>query len=478
MPERFDFAVVGSGAAGSAVAARLFEGGSRVLLVERGQRARVLPDAAEAVSRYYAHGGLAASIGNCLLPIPTGSVLGGTTTINSGTCLRTPREALVRWERSGSGIFRAGSFETYLDQAWERLRVRRAPEETASASSRLFLNGLERLGIPGGHLLERSESGCVGSGRCCFVCPKGAKLSADKAFLESLQGRPGFDLALGTSLEAVRKEPSGVLIRLREPGGKRREVSCKALVLSCGALASPYFVRRFRLGPNFRLAGKGLSLHPASKVFALFAEPLRGWTGVPQGAGLLDPEDSRVRYEGVFVPPELAALTMPLEGLRLRWWMERYDRAASFGAMIKDRSRGSLGYPLGPEFPVPRYDMLREDFSLMLRGMLFLGRVFFAAGACRVVLPLNRPPNEFSSPEELAAADLSRVRPADLQMMAFHPLGTCGMGRVADENLRLCEGVYVCDGSVVCESLGVNPQITIYAFALRLGDHLLGRRAP
>ena len=78
---------------------------------------------------------------------------------------------------------------------------------------------------------------------------------------------------------------------------------------------------------------------------------------------------------------------------------------------------------------------------------------------------------------ELDAEALRAPLPSQLYSMAFHPLGTCAMGRVVDSDLRLAPGIFVCDGSVVPESLGVNPQMTIYAFALRLADHLLGKAA-
>ena len=99
-------------------------------------------------------------------------------------------------------------------------------------------------------------------------------------------------------------------------------------------------------------------------------------------------------------------------------------------------------------------------------GLLFVGR--------RVLLPLNRPDNELASPAEFDAFPWSSVTARQIHLMGFHPLGTAGLGRTVGADLRAAEGVYVCDGSVVPESLGVNPQITIYAFALDLARRLLG----
>jgi len=58
--------------------------------------------------------------------------------------------------------------------------------------------------------------------------------------------------------------------------------------------------------------------------------------------------------------------------------------------------------------------------------------------------------------------------------MAFHPLGTCAMGadpRRSVVNFELeshdVKGLYVMDASAIPDSLGVNPQITIMAIAMR-----------
>ncbi|MDP6989840.1 MAG: GMC family oxidoreductase [Planctomycetota bacterium] len=475
-PEHYDFVVVGSGAGGACVAARLARTGARVLVCERGGRALSQPDARVAFRRYYAQAGCAASVGNTLVPVPIGVCLGGTTTINSGTCLRTPPELAAAWERDSAGAFDAGAFQAHVEQAWRLLGVRTTGEETMSACSRLFREGARREGVGEPHLLERCERGCVGSGRCCFVCPEGAKRTAAEAFLAPLGDDPRLRVELHSALVAVRPPGAGggdVRVSVRELAtGATREVRCGRLVLAAGALATPWFVRRFRLGAAHRLAGDGLTVHPASKVFAVFDEPVNGERGVPQGLGLVDPTDDAVRYEGAFIPHELAALAMPVEGRRLRWWMDRHDHVATFGFMVRDEARGRVRYPLGAHQPLIRYDLAPKDVARLGRGMDLAGRVLFAAGARRVMLPLNRAANEFTHPSELEGADLGEIVPGEIATMAFHPLGTCGMGRVVDANLRLCEGVYVCDGSVVPESLGVNPQITIYAFALRLAEHL------
>lgn len=475
MIERWDFVVAGSGAGGAAAAARLVEGGARVLLLEEGPVARPGADAFEAVQRYYADGGLRAAVGDGLLPIPTGRAVGGTTTINSGTCLRPPADLLAGWEKASGGAFSASAFGVLVEEVWRRLKAKTAPEATMTASSRLFLKGLERLGVSGGHNLDRAEDGCEGSGLCCFVCPKDAKMTSFKAFLKGLKDTARFELRSGASLISVETGHGGVRVGVRLSDGKNGEVQAKGLVLACGTLASPYFVRKFRLGPGWRGAGGGLTVHPAAKVLALFDGKVEGWKGVPQGAGVVDPVDPAIRYEGVYVPPEMAALAVPLEGRALKAWMDAYARVATFGFMIRDESRGRVDHPLGPAHPVARYRMVPADYARMVRGARFTARALLAAGARKVLLPFNVERNEASDAASLDALELEAAGPAALQMMAFHPLGTCGLGRVAGWDQSAGEGVVIADGSVVPESLGVNPQVTIGAFGLRAADRLLGR---
>ncbi len=470
-PVDFDFAVAGSGAAGAATAARLAAGGARTLLLEQGTTARPQADGRAALSLYYANSGLTAAFGNGLYPVAVGRTLGGTTTINSGTCLRTPREMLLRWRLRAPG-FDPDAFQGRLEEAWTAVKAKPVPERLLGQSARLFFRGLGRLGLPPASALDRAEDRCRGDGRCCFVCPSDAKVTAKSAFLDPMARDARLTVWPGARLTRVTpgRPPS---LEVSREGGRRLRLRARAVVLSCGALATPYFLR----GLGLR-AGRDLTIHPASKVFALFDEPVRGWQGVPQSAGWLDEREPRLRFEGAFVPPEVAPLTMPLEGRRLRWWLDRYDNVASFGFMARDLSRGRVGYPLGPSLPLLRYDLEPDDARLLARGMRRVASVYFAAGARRVLLPLNRPDNELESAGALEDFPWDSVRPWQIQLMGFHPLGTCGLGRALGADLKAADGLYVCDGSVIPESLGVNPQITIYAFALDLAARLLeGGRA-
>jgi choline dehydrogenase-like flavoprotein len=186
-------------------------------------------------------------------------------------------------------------------------------------------------------------------------------------------------------------------------------------------------------------------------------------------------------FEGAAGPPDYAAMSFPFSGARHRDLMLRYLNQSQFGLMVSDTSRGFVRERAGRA--EIRYDLNDDDTRTFKRGIELLAELYWAAGAEVVYPPIE-------GIGELRDGDLDSVRrhelrPQDLILMAFHPLGTARADArpehgVVDENLKLhgFEGVYVADGSVVPSSLGVNPQLTIMCLSTRLAYHLLGKAAP
>ena len=78
-------------------------------------------DAAQALSRQ----GATVAIGNAAIPIPIGRAVGGTTTINSGTCYRAPERVLreLARRRSASTSSRRTTMAPYYERVEAMLGV-------------------------------------------------------------------------------------------------------------------------------------------------------------------------------------------------------------------------------------------------------------------------------------------------------------------------------------------------------------------
>jgi choline dehydrogenase-like flavoprotein len=439
-----DVAVIGSGAGGAVAAKELAESGARVVLLEEGAHHRAAEFTArprDMLPRLYRDAAQHATVGRPPILLPLGRAVGGTTLVNSGTCFRTPDHVLARWREE---------FGLELDLDFERvereLNVTPVPPALAGANAHVARRGAERLGWSG-DFVRRNVRGCAGSGVCAYGCPTNAKQHVGVTYVPKAHAA-GATTYTGVTARRVGRRGG---VEATTAGGGRLRVEAPRVIVAAGAIHTPALLARSGLG-NHNL-GRHLSLHPATAAFAVMDEVIDMARGVPQSYFIDEFASEGIMLEGIAGPPDYVAMGLPASGERHRELMAGYRNLAQFGLMISDDSRGRVHSLRGR--PLVRYDLCDADAAKVRTGLDRLEELFRAAGAKTV------------------------LRPPDLKLMAFHPLGTARMDARpehgvldGDGRVRGAPGVYVCDGSAVPSSLGVNPQITIMTLATRLAAHL------
>jgi len=480
--------VVGTGAGGAVVAAELAEAGLDVVLLEEGEdvgRRDFTADALAQVRRLYRQRGLTGTIGNTYIPIPLGCAVGGTTVINSGTCWRAPQEVLSRWEREfGIPDLVDRGLAVEYERVESAIGVAPVPESLRGPGDERIRRGAEALGLRG-EAIPRNAVGCRGTGVCIFGCPRDAKQSTNVSYVPRARAA-GARLYARCRVDRIAmdgRRVRGVLATRRDARGRAAgtfEVRAPRVVVAAGALLTPVLLARSGLARRRSAVGRHLRIHPATRVLARFDEPVRAWAGVPQSYHIHEFESEGIFLQGMWLPPELQAPAVPGVGRVHKERMAAYDRLASFGALISDTSSGRV-LSLGGR-PLAWYRMNRDDARRLLRGIAIVARVFFAAGA-REVHPGVRQRPVLRSMAEAEALEHLAVRASDLDLMAFHPMGTARMGSdparsAVDPTGRLygASGVWVADASVFPTSTRVNPQVTIMAMATRIAQRLAEAR--
>lgn len=476
-----DACVVGTGAGGAPAAAELAAAGLRVAMLEEGawhDADTFTARPRDMAARLYRDGGQSVTIGDPPIVLPTGRGVGGTTLINSGTCFRTPAHILERWRtRDGLAELTDDELAPVFDDVEAAIGVAEVPAELAGENAAIVRRGTEALGFSGGYL-RRNARGCVGSGVCAFGCPAGAKQHTGVTFVPRAWDA-GAVLFTGARVrELVRRGDRITEVVAATTGGGTLRVRADVVVLACGAIGSPLLLRRNGLGTASGQLGRNLSIHPASAARARMDHEVRMWEGVPQSYYVDEWADDGIMLEGIAAPPDQAAISTPRRGTELRDLMLDIGRTATFGVMVTDEGRGAIHRALGQ--PVLRYDLHRDDAARFQRGFLRLAEIFFAAGAREVLVPVDGVP--VLRDGDLEPLRAARVRPRDLKLMAFHPLGTARAGAdparsVVDGDLRVhgLANLHVADGSVVPSSPGVNPQLTIMALATRAARRIAAR---
>jgi choline dehydrogenase-like flavoprotein len=477
-----DAVVIGTGAGGAVVGRELAEAGLAVVFVEEGQyfdRKDFTGRTFEMQHKMYRRGGATFSVGNVPIPIPMGQTVGGSTTINSGTCYRTPERVLAGWA-SNLGLTELGPAQMgpYFDRVEGVLQVEAARAELLGGNARVIARGADAIGLTQHRPLRRNAPACDGRGVCCFGCPTDAKRSTNVSYIP-LALRAGAELFAGARVHRIIIEGGrarGIVAETAD--GKVLTVRARTVVVACGSLMTPLLLERHGLGRTSGQLGKNLSIHPAGGVLAEFDEQILPWKGIPQGYAIEDLHEEGILYEGAMVPLEMTMSMTQMIGPELIRLAESFDHVASFGFMIQDTSRGSVREVRGQ--PVIQYWLTERDVSHIKRAVDVLAQVFFAAGARRVHMPINGF-DVLESPDELAALRRATIRPWDLDLSAYHPLGTARMGLDParsvigpDHQLHDTPGLYIVDGSAIPTSLGVNPQITIMALATRAAEKIAG----
>jgi choline dehydrogenase-like flavoprotein len=470
-----DVVVVGSGAGGAVVAAELAQLGVATVIVEEGRYFR-RPDfsgrALEMISTMYRDQGVTFTFGNCSIAVPMGCCVGGTTTINSGTCYRAPDRVLRRWrDELGLHELSPEAMDPHFAKVEQVLRVTRAEPRHVGAIGEVMARGCAALGYTRYGPLPRNAPDCDASSLCCFGCPTDAKRSTNVSYVP-LALRSGAQLLYRARVERVLLESGrAVGVEAASPSG-RVTVRARAVVIAAGTLMTAALLLRQRLATGSGQVGRNLSLHPALGVIGVFPDEIRGYRCIPQGYGVEEFDEEGLMIEGAFVPLDFGSGGVTLFGPRFTELMESYAHIGYLGFLIEDTSRGRVR--LGPGGrPVMTYVMNDHDVALLKRGVEILSRIYHAAGST-AVFPMVRGFTELPDAHELARFRRTRLRARDFELTAHHPLGTARMGvdrrssvvgptHEAHDVPRL----FICDGSAVPTSLGVNPQVTIMALATR-----------
>jgi len=483
---RAQVCVIGSGAGGAVMAKELAEAGLDVCLIEEGayyRGADFTGNAREMLDLLYRNRGLTGTVGRVAIPIPLGKCVGGTTTINSGTCYRAPDYVLEAWQRDdGVADILEPQMRPYFERVERELNVRPVGDAIYGHNSRLFERGAAALGFAGARI-PRNEKGCLGTGVCAFGCPQDAKQAMHVSYVPKAlaAGATLYTRCRADRILAADGAAFGVLANFvgsdDRDTGRQLRVLADRVVVAAGALLTPALLERSGLPDVSGWRGRNLHIHPATRVGALFDEEVRGWEEVPQAYNVHEFTREGIFLQGQFVPPSMEAPVLPGIGAAHRALMNRYAHLASFGALISDVSAGRVR-ARGRGWPLVTYALLPEDVRKLTRAISLTAQIFFAAGARCVFSGIARRPILRSAGEARRLLD-ERFAPSEIEIMAFHPQGTCRMGedprRAVTDSYGAYHGVrnlVVADASVFPSSCKVNPQITIMALATRAAAHL------
>jgi len=489
-----DVCVVGSGAGGAVVAARLAARGLRVVVLEEGGHyppEKVKMDESWAYPALYQERGQRATA-DLSITILQGRAVGGSTVVNWTTSFRTPPRVLRHWAGAfGIAGLDEAALAPHFAAVEERLHIAPWPLEVVNPNNRALWDGAGVLSWDR-EVIRRNVFGCQNLGYCGTACPVGAKQSMDQTYLVDAvrDGARIYARARAVKLDKSGKRVSTVhaeaLDQAGRPTGRRVAVRAKVVVLAGGAINTPELLLRSGYDPS-GCVGRRTFLHPVVASVGIHPEPVRAFYGAPQSVASHQFADRGRGKVGFFLEaapahPVLAATSLGGFGAVHQDQMAQLANssvliALSIDGFLADEEGGTvslrsdgrvrLDYRIRPEI----WESLRE-------GNKALARLQLAAGAS-VVYSFHEDPVVMRTERDVALLDRAPWEPLRVAVFSAHVMGGCAMGSdpeksVVDARLKLhwLDNVWVVDGSVFPTSLGVNPQETIFGIAHWASDHI------
>ncbi len=492
--ESADVCIIGSGCGGGASAKVLAEAGKKVILLEEGgyYTSKQFDGTEETAYTHLYQQRAGQATDDLSVTVLQGRCVGGSSTVNWTTSLRTPDFVLDSWKRKhGIQGLSTKELEPYFEKVERYLDVHEEPFENHSPNNRIILEGAKQLGYRA-RAVGRNTRDCQKAGACGLGCPFDAKKTVAITYVPDAvkAGAAVFADFRANKIEVrgKSKRVGGIVFDQRTQKPKTDfAIDAPVVIVSASAINSPVLLLKSNLANSSGEVGKNLTFHLTSAVLGLYETIIYGAGGIPQSVMCdeflnMHGDGGGFWLEAVPIYPTLAGLALPGFGSAHREMMHAYPHIGATIVLVKeidssgrvtvnDEGRASISYSLRG-----------RDLEYLKQGLDVAARVQFAAGA-KKVMTLHTRPVEFRSPPEiptkLAAADWGTN---EIAMYSAHPLGTCRMGAdhrtsVVDSNCQShdIKGLFVIDGSVMPTSLGVNPQVTILSIAEKsaewLADH-------
>jgi len=517
--EEADFCIVGAGAGGGVLGAKLAEAGFSVVILDAGPHWNPVKDfvSDEAGSRklYWTDERITGGDN----PVELGSNnsgqgVGGSTVHYSMVAMRAHPEDFLRstfeGEIAGADIcdwpITFEDLEPYYEEVEEALQIagptfypwgrrrKRYPqrEHELNASAQVLVRGCTKLGIPVAaapiatlSAPHRDRPPCVYRGFCNYGCTTNAKSSILVTYIPRAIAA-GAEVRANSMVAQVEHDKRGLvtgILYFKKGSRELHRQRAKNVVIAGYAVETPRLLLNSAsslfpdgLANSSGMVGKCFMVHTGEQAFAKFPHRINQYKAPPPGGAISEHYNGRVAdadficgYSIEVVGPHPADFAARLTTARKMWGADLRRTMLDYNYYA---GLGIVGEVL-PQMKnvVKLHETERDQYGLPVSHVIFCHHendtrmVAHAKGKMKEIL-------EAAGGEDIWTADRTA-----------HLLGTCRMG--TDPNTSIVNGdcrshdisnLFICDGSVFTTSTGVNPSLTIEAIAARTADRIGNQR--
>lgn len=525
-----DYVIVGAGSAGCAMAYRLAEAGRRVTVIEHGgSDAGPFIQMPGALSYPMNMGiydwGFATEpephLGGRVLATPRGKVIGGSSSINGMVYVRGHAKDFDTWAEMGADGWAYADVLPYFKRmesshggSGPEFRGTNGPLHVSRGTrENPLFDAFIEAGRQAGYPVTADYNGQQQEGFGPFEATihKGRRWSAANAYLKPALKGGNVQVVRGLARRVVMEGKRAVGVEIDTRGGRQVIRAGREVILAASSINSPKLLMLSGIGPAAHLKehgievvadrpGVGANLQDHLEIYMQFAasQPItlykywnlwgKAWVGAQwllagKGPGASNQFEACafIRSKAGVEYPDIQYHFLPIA--------VRYDGKAvaeghGFQAHVgpmRSKSRGSVTLRSGnpTDAPVIRFNYMSdpsdwEDFRACIR----LTREIFGQEAFKPYLKAEIQPGP-KVQDDIQLDDFLREHVES----AYHPCGTCRMGRasdpmaVVDPECRVIgvEGLRVADSSIFPQVTNGNLNAPSIMTGEKAADHILGR---
>ena len=340
----------------------------------------------------------------------------------------------------------------------ERMGIRTSPAANAALSARYYQPGVGW------------REACTNRGFCQAGCSNGAKSSMDVTYIP-LAVKHGADIRPNSFVTEIERDARGYVTGVvYTHNGEQKRQRCRHLFLCGGSVETPRLLLLNELALTSGQVGRNLMAHPGLQVWGTFADEVRPNKGIP--GGLISQDTHRpagADFAGGYLLQSIGVMPMTfagqvargrkLWGQPLRDYMRQFNHIAGINILGDCLPHADNYMELAEEkdargLPKPRLHFTAQENELRMNAHAekIMRGIWEAAGATDIWA---------------------------FQRYA-HVIGTARMGRSGDDAVVDANGrafdvpnLYISDNSTFPSALSVNPALTIMALSLRTADKFL-----
>jgi hypothetical protein len=477
LPKKIEIAVIGSGAGGG-IAANLLSKKYEVGIFDKGNYSNgETNNETFGYHNFYETHAIQQTRGYNVLLL-AGSGIGGGTSINWTTSLRTPDNILNEWDSltGQSNYFNSEKFKNSIDFICDELNVAEAnnsiPIKELKLAEGLKLNNISYKIIPRNtNNATSEETGFSTFGHSDETINSSYKswFSNDKFDSERI-----FSNSDIKSLDISNGKATHINV---QNDGTLHKVAVDKVILAAGSLNTPKIL--LDSGYKNKHLGHHLKLHPVSGVAGKFSEEQKPWSGSMQGIysddNLFMKDNYGYLLEGLPMHPSLFFPFFPNNTDRFQDFVKSYNNWSGSIVLTSDTSSGSLINKKSQH--LWDYSLNNFDHKNLLHGIESLVMANYLAGAEEIMVATSPTMHWKKSSDEdikhfIKKIKLIKNQPYRMLLGSAHQMGTARIhpdekqGVVGlNGKVHGLDNVYIVDSSTFPRCSGVNPMITIQSMS-------------